>query len=263
MNLDQQLRRHDPARHLTDYLALSPQAEATFAQVTSTTPGHLTKTSKRKRRTRYCLAAVLAAVVVVAAPVFGGSNAAIADWTAKPRPVTAEEWAYWEKQCNTWPGQEYEARIVEARGKYFGMAYLVSADGLREVTCLVTDEQPLPANFDGDGVSSSGPLAPVPTSADGLSTNSVMSADLFAGVQYVATGRVGDDVAAVSFIADGVYIEATLKDGFFAAWWPERRPKTLLGQLLESGPPNPDVKITLKDGTSRVQPIQDFDVSPM
>ncbi len=90
-----------------------------------------------------------------------------------------------------------------------------------------------------------------------------MSVDLFAGVQYVATGRVGSDVAAVSFDAGGVYIEATLKDGFFAAWWPERRPKTLLGRLLENGPPNPDVKITLKDGTSRVEPIQDFDVSPM
>ncbi|GLY13453.1 hypothetical protein Kisp01_04690 [Kineosporia sp. NBRC 101677] len=263
MNLDQQLRRHDPAQHLTEDLALSPQAAATFAEVTSTPPGRQARASKRKRRTRYSLAAVLAAVVVVAAPVFGGSNAAIADWTAKPEPMTAAEWAHWEKACNSWPGQEYEARIVESRGEHFGMAYLVSADGLREVTCLATDERPLPANFEGSGQSISGPVTPMPSSADGLATNSVMSVDLFAGVQYVATGRVGGDVAAVSFDAGGVYIEATLMDGFFAAWWPERRPKTLLGQLLENGPPNPDVKITLKDGTSRVEPIQDFDVSPM
>ncbi|MCD5309357.1 hypothetical protein [Kineosporia babensis] len=227
-----------------------------FAQVTATSPGG--PVGKRRHRTRYLLAAAIAALGTVLAPVFGGSNAAIADWTSKPRPVTQEEWTYWEKQCNTWPDQQFEARIVEARGEHFGMAYLVSSDGLREVTCLLTDETPLPANYDGSGQQINGYAVKEPAAADALTSSTVMKVDLFAGVQYVATGRVGDDVAAISFDAGGVYAEATLKDGYFAAWWPERRPKTLLGQLAESGMPNPDVKITLKDGTSRIQPIQDF-----
>jgi hypothetical protein len=72
------------------------------------------------------------------------------------------------------------------------------------------------------------------------------------------TGKAGSDITAVTFTVDGTQVQATLHDGYFAAWWPGHT-----SVIPRFGPPNPDVTVTLKDGSQHRRPIQDYDVSPL
>lgn len=253
------LSRLDPARAIPDDLVNEPRARATLAEITSTPPGQDLPTQRRSSRTGLRLAAGIAAASIGAlalTQVFSPSSA-YASWTAVPRPASAAESARWGSWCQQMHDEGttrgYQVQLVELRGPY---AYVVlgGSQGY-EATCLITQEN-ADGNHEAGGFS--GPLPQQPTS-EGLVTNSVREVnDGGSKSAFEVTGRAGADVAALVFDIDGTEVKATLDNGYFAAWWPA--PASLFPKW---GPPNPNVTITLKDGTSYTQPIQAFDVSPL
>lgn len=266
MKIDEQLKGMDPAG---GRIGDGNRAAANLQRVMSTEPG--VQRTRKSRKGRYTLAAGLAGVGVVVAPVLGGSTAAFAGWDEKPVAASPAEAKFWSEKCDeimggSEPGglnQDLTTLLVELRGKW-SFTVMEAADGT-EVGCLadgkVTAELP-----EGDGLSWSNVPLDEP-SANSLTTGSVMKAEnLNGGAQYAVTGRVGSDVSGVAFLVGDQEVQSTVENGRFAAWWPEPDPASLLGKIsdrVHKGPPNPDVRITLRDGTSRVQAIQDFDVSPM
>jgi hypothetical protein len=266
MDIDQQLRQLDPAAEIPHDLGRSSRAEATFFSITSNHMEGSRETPQRSpqqhRWRRISIAAVATAAGVLVAPVLG-SGTAYASWTAVPRPATAQEADAWGRKClESWSGHSYAVRMVESRGSW-SYTVLTSADGY-EATCLSTSTPAL------DGSVSTGFSGPLPQTPapDGLVTNSVREGALTANSdhQLEVTGKAGAKVAAVAFRIDGTDVQATLKDGYFAAWWPQHEGNNLLSRLTNAlgsdGPPDPDVVITLIDGTTRITPIQRFDVSP-
>lgn len=266
MKIDEQLKGMDPA---AGRIGDGNRAAANLQRVMSTEPG--AQRTRKSRKGRYTLAAGLAGVGVVVAPVLGGSTAAFAGWDEKPVAASPEEAKFWSDKCDAIVGgpdlegidRDFRTVLVELRGDW-SFTVMQAADGM-EIACLadgkITAERP-----EGDGLSWGGEALGEPA-ADSLLTGSVVKADILVdGTQYAVTGRIGSDVAGVAFLVGGREVEATIENGRFAAWWPEPDPASLLGKIsdrVHKGPPNPDVRITLRDGTSRVQAIQDFDVSPM
>lgn len=266
MTIDDQLRRLDLANGHSVDMSQSSRAVQTMAQVIATEPGRTPSPSKRGRRTRYALAAAIAGLGVVAAPVLGASTVAFADWDETPRPGSSQEIQHWGDACRqSWTEttetvgevpHDWMVQLVELRGPW-AFTVLHAPDGY-EASCLAT-EKPLTEN----GRTASGMSAPLtPTPApDGLATNGVLRSDDLPGTQYIVTGKVGSNVQAITFHADSTQVKATVSAGWFAAWWPGIKPDSVLKKLTQNEPPDPDVTITLKDGTSRVASIQDFDVS--
>lgn len=270
--IDDQLRRSDPARGIPADLGHSPRARAALARLTAIEPG--TQPSPvavrpRRRAVRYALAAAVVSAGATVVPVLGTNDAAFADWDATPVPVTAEKATHYAQECARWthvplgPGpRAYQAKVVEARGTWV-MTYLASSDA--EAQCLRSTE-PSPDFVDGENENSFGPLAETPA-ADGLVTAGVLetSDGVVSTRQFLVAGKVGAEVTGVSFAAQGVHVQATVHDGTFTAWWPQRQPATLLGRVLENtgynGSPNPEVTITLRDGRTITGHVKDYDVN--
>ena len=269
MTIDDQLRDHDAARDVPEDLARSPRARATLARVTATEPGTApTKTSirpaRRRRTARLAFAAVVALAAAALAPVLGTGDAALAEWDTRARPATPQETAHYARECADWtqvPLGTYQPKVVEVRGAWV-MTYLASEDGTAQ--CLRSTE-PSPDFVDGENQSISGPLPQTPA-ADGLATTGVMeTSGEISSTQFVVAGKAGPDVRAVTFETQGMRVQATVRDGHFTAWWPRRKPSTLLGRLVENtgynGSPNPRVRITLTDGTTLTRHVKDYDMN--
>ncbi|MBM2614928.1 hypothetical protein JIG36_05065 [Actinoplanes sp. LDG1-06] len=267
MTLDDQLRRHDPARHVPDDLARSPHALATLARVTATEPGTgspaVSYRPPRRRAFRYAMAAAVAtAGVAVSAPILGDDQAAVATWDAQPKPASAQDAARYTKDCSQWTGiRTGTAQMVEVRGIWV-MTYLSTADG--DAQCL-RSTRPTAESPDGEGQASYGPALPAPA-ADALSTVGVMeTSGGVTATQFLIAGKAGADVTGVVFHAEDMDIRATVRNGHFAAWWPQRKPSSIVGRMVEntgySGSPNPDVTITLKSGRSFTTEIKDYDTN--
>ncbi|WP_199515869.1 hypothetical protein [Nucisporomicrobium flavum] len=265
MTLDDQLRRHDPARDVPDDLARSPRAMATLARVTATGPSATPlRPVRRTHAARYALVAVVAVAGLVVAPILGADDAAFATWDADPRPATAQEAARYAKECAGWtrvPLGDYQPQVVEVRGSWV-MTYLASADG--EAQCL-RSTAPSPDFVDGENESMSGPLAETPP-ADGLATIGVLkTSGGLSSTQFMVAGKAGSKVTGVVFEAQGRRVRATVTNGRFTAWWPQREPDNLWGLLMDetgfNGSTNPRVSITLSDGTSHTERIRDYDVN--
>jgi hypothetical protein len=265
MTIDDQLRRLDPANaHAVD-LSPSSRAMQTMAQVMSAEPGRTPTRSKRGRRTRYALAAALAGVGVVAAPVLGGGTAAFAGWDQAPRTASSQEIQHWGNACSqSWTESsttfgegrhDWKVQLVELRGPWAFTLLQAPDDYL--ASCLATET---PLGEDTPTMAGiSYPLKSTPA-PNGLVTKGVQPSTDLPGTQYTVMGKVGPDVRAISFHINGTQVKATITDGTFAAWWPEIKPDSVLQKLTSSESPTPDVTIALKDGTSRVASIQDFRV---
>ncbi|MCO8271656.1 hypothetical protein M1L60_13755 [Actinoplanes sp. TRM 88003] len=263
MTMDELLRSHDPARAVPDDLVHSPRAAATLARVMATEVS--ARPPQRRRVARFALAGALAVTgVVAAAPILGTDEAAIATWDAEPRPATATETAENVRHCAelTRIGPAGGRPMVEVRGNWV-MTYLTSATG--EAQCLrstvLTAEYP-----DGEGEAMSGPLLPAPA-ADALATIGVhkTSGGVASGTQFMVSGRVGSRVTAIVFDTQDMKVRATVQGGRFAAWWPQRKPASIAGRLLDNtgynGSPNPKVTITLDNGKTITTNIKDYDVN--
>ena len=255
MSVEAKLKQLDAARGVPDDLASSPHARRTLSRIMNET--QLPAPPARVAARQVLKYAVAAGTVLVGGAVlvdFARGGTAYASWTPAARVASPQQQARLGWDCMSHlSGTGYLIRLVELRGSY-AYTVLTRADG-HEATCLV--ENPDASRLVMVG-GYEGTLTQDPPSA-GLVTNSGRPMTNDNGdVAFEVTGKAGADVASVSIVTDIGDVESTLKDGYFAAWWPGRQ------SLIPSfGPPNPTVRITLKDGTSRQAPIQDFDVSPM
>jgi hypothetical protein len=271
MNIDDQLRHHDPARGVPEDLGRMPRAMATLARVTATEPGSepaavSIRPARRKRVARYALAALVTSAGVVLAPILGTGDAAVANWDAQPRPATAQEAAQYAQECATWTNVSldetpngYEPKVVEVRGTWV-MTYLASADG--EAQCLRSTK---PDFADGENESQFGPLTQTPA-ADALATAGVLeTSGGITNTQFIVAGKAGSQVTDVVFETQGMQVQATVKNGIFTAWWPQREPASLFGRLVDdsgfNGSPNPEVRITLSNGRTITKHVKDYDVN--
>ena len=76
---------------------------------------------------------------------------------------------------------------------------------------------------------------------------------------------MGARVTGVVFETQDMRVRATVQNGRFAAWWPQRKPSSIVGRVLENtgynGSPNPEVTITLDNGRTFTTHIKDYDVN--
>ncbi|MDY7087865.1 MAG: hypothetical protein SYR96_22510 [Actinomycetota bacterium] len=267
---DEWLRCHDPARHVPDGLVRSVRATVGLARITATEPGSGTPAEPARnpvhgrRAVRFALAGVVAVAGVSAAPILGTDDAATATWDAVARPATPQQVAENGRRCAEFTGIGANAtpRMVELRGTWV-MTYVTTPTG--EAQCLNSTVRTA-VHPDGEGEAMSGPLLPVPA-ADALATIGVhmTSAGVSTGTQFMVSGKAGSRVVAVTFETQDMQVKATVKDGYFTAWWPRRTPDTIAGRLIDysgyNGSPNPKVTITLTGGKRIETRIKDYDVN--
>ncbi|MBC7299224.1 MAG: hypothetical protein H5T82_10075 [Demequina sp.] len=195
----------------------------------------ITRTSRRRRLSmRIGAAAAVAAAGIVGATLWPDSNAswipaAYASWRAVPDPVTPGDAEAQAKAClarmrlGDPDGEVADALrfddlvpvVAERRGDWTYTLLTAETGGEHaDIECLL----PLDPNSHetGDAGGSGGGIAPTPASnqiqwfGGGWSDN---SADTW--------GYAGEDVARVTVtLANGVVVDATVSNGYFAAWWP-------------------------------------------
>jgi hypothetical protein len=255
MTLDSTLRALDPAREIPDDLCELPRARSTLALIMATGPA--TVEGRRSRRCKHpvryvAVAATVALGVGVGQELLAGTTA-YASWTATPRIANPTEEARWASDCRTrYSGHPYAVRLVELRGDY---AYTVlGAPGGYEATCLMRDNGP---DQEVTGAGYEGVLTQEPAGGSIVTHGLVASSDGNGHADFEVTGKAGVEVISIAFAADGTEVHAAIRDGFFSAWWPGRE-----STISQKGVPNPVVTIALRNGTTRVGPLEDYDVSP-
>lgn len=265
MSLDDRIRSIDPAQHVDPLLASSVRARSSLARIVANKLVAEPQTKIRVRSKRrhigwYTAGATAAAGALLFTPGMGGSDMAYAGWVATARPATTAELNAHGVQCiQDWsaPGAQpdpavaprFTLALMEMRGDF---AYAVLRGGADfEATCLV--------NTRPGSTAAGGYMGPVPEqpTARGLVTNGVRehSDRENRHVQYEVTGKAGSEVVAVTVHAPGVAVNATVQNGWFAAWWPGAKDKSLFAKLTHR-PPNPDITLTYRDGSTRRTPIQ-------
>ena len=200
---------------------------------------------RRRVRPRLLLAGgALALVTVVAVPLLTGGDEAFAGWSATPQELTGNEFDRAVRDCAA--SQEVDGAagvLAERRG---GWTYVVldvpSADGILEGTCLTSSRFP---DIDMGGLGERLPLseiAPDVVAEDILGTGTTKE-----GLFSYTQGRAGTDVVAVTITTPGgLEIEATLRDGRYAAWWPGGEAKADSPEFTRA----PVVRATLRDGSA-------------
>jgi hypothetical protein len=249
MNLDQALRDaaepvpvrvgQAPAQALLDRIIQSP-APAVVA------PARPTRPAWRSRKTAVAaLAAVAAAAAAVVLPTVVGSAPAYASWTPDPAPLPAADQAGLADRCAAQAITDYELpeqpRTVlgEQRGDY---AYLNVVTQGWSATCF----------RDGAGTVRNASIMVDPLSTAALGRRGV-EMQAWAGLQTdegdcrLMAGHVGSDVVGVDIIVHPKSgkpdrtVRATLQDGHFLAWYPER--------LEESKSYGTELTLRLADGS--------------
>jgi len=278
------LRSLDPA-DVDPQVAVGHRAQEALARIlasdvsepTTTMPVNTGRARRPRRRWVVAGAALVAVGVLIAAPsvlkgktavvvprALGG-NTAFASWSATTKAITSAEAALAGKRCkadqlhyiNTPAARKVvgssQIRLVDRRGAWT-MVYL--AGGVQpgyEVICL-NEYDTHGAVLNGGGTAGSGgpglaPVAPntvAPITGVGFSTQS--------GATWCVAGQVGSDVVSVviNTIEHGP-VEATIQNGYFAAWWPGPGPLPL-PQAVSA---EPTYTLTLKGGTIRANIPQD------
>lgn len=207
--------------------------------------------SPRTLRALLILAAVVVTVLVITVCVLAVRTPATAaeGWTASPGKRTAASMSL--SPCTAPPEySEAEHSAAELVGEQRGLVTLsVRADENSDtLTCLATqiDDEwtaiTVATPYDGaatipvDGamVRSDALMQTDPTSVDAPETPS----------QHVVAGEVGDLVTAVTLQTTAGDTEATLSNGWFAAWWPTEDEHELDHSMT--------AVLSLEDGTTRI-----------
>jgi hypothetical protein len=218
------------------------------------------------------VAAVLALGSIVA-PKFFGASAALA-WSATPQTVTAEQAREAQEACDAsiresqehaagldLPAEQRPVRtelrpvITELRGSLVLVYATDSKPAPSQVTCYVRDGDVV-ASGGSVATSSSVPLPPV--AADSLHGDLGAVYSTPGGSIRGVTGNVGSDVVAVELdsVARGP-VTATVKDGHFAAWWPDA-PTSEAKENSATAPEITGATITLRDGSTRRVTVEEL-----
>ena len=213
-------------------------------------------------------AAVALALVVSATGVLGGGTA-YASWTARPTVLPVAEQEDLARQCREYlspvPGAGGEgipteadvqaARLVLADSRGAWSYVVLSGDGGFEATCLVEEARGIRRLLPGvsSAAASYGFLTPPTPASDAIVGTGLMSMSTDEGSAWSTEGHVGGDVAAVTVLTgSGTEVQATVTQGRFAAWWPER-----LTVDESRGLEGVRYVVSLRDGT--VLPAQTYD----
>ncbi|NHA68925.1 hypothetical protein [Phycicoccus flavus] len=260
----------DPAPRDLDAAARA-RADATLARVLASdpsTPVRALPALPRRRRLR--VLAVLAAVVTLTAsalvvPGVVRTQSAAAAWTPRPISVSPGEVAAARDACKDLLGpkgfdtaegdpwaealRRSRAVAVDRRGAW---RFVVLTDGAGFTGDCLLQDPPLLLRLFGShyggafgGTSMGRVLPPAP---DGVAVDTAGSGSSDDDAWGVVSGLAGADVRRVVVTSpDGRESVASLGDGRFAAWWPQRR----------TGMANVRLTLTLADG--RVLPARSLE----
>jgi hypothetical protein len=172
------------------------------------------------------------AAAVAGAAILLGSNAApaFAGWTRSPTAPVPGQLVAAQEHCTTGSGAPV---LTDTRGPYTASIY---ADGS---TCV-----------DGNGIeisSDHGGNATPSVRAGTIQLNGAGESDSNGNALTMVDGPIGDGVTGVTITrSDGSSVQATVKNGWYLAWWPgtERaviaRVSTASGITAQSFPSGPD-----------------------
>jgi hypothetical protein len=147
-----------------------------------------------------------AGAAAAAAAILLGSSAApaFAGWTAKPTAPRPGQIAAAAQGCGTGAGTPV---LTDTRGPYTASIY---ADGS---TCVQGNGITISSSRDSGGASS------VP--AGKIQLNGAGQSDSAGHALTMVDGQIGSGVSAVSIDrSDGTSVQATVKNGWYLAWWP-------------------------------------------
>ncbi|MEV4345008.1 hypothetical protein AB0J83_11075 [Actinoplanes sp. NPDC049596] len=211
-----QLRSLDPAR---DY---EPTPERR-ARATAALDQMFHRPRPAGRRLAFGAAALAAAAAVAFAAVqlmpTGHGNRAYASWTPTPRAAAGAEVLPQALQCaagwTDWKTPPTAADVVLAEKRGDTSLLLISKDGTDLTSCLILDPAQGPAG--AELLDRSAP----PPAADQVSTQTMSATEGTHGWYSAVVGRAGADVTRVEIkLPDGTVVRATVKNGWWAAWWP-------------------------------------------
>lgn len=230
--------------------------------------------ARRRRRPRpLALAGVAAATVTGAAIVLPTITASpsFASWTAIPAEVAAADASRAAEACRDktfspffrdelYEGATLSTRLAERRGGY--IAVLLTGRGQQpqsppelSVTCIV-DHPVGGSDADVVGWAGSGGGGFAPPREREFYEGAMSTLDtggLFSRGEPVSfvNGRLGAGVTKLTIHARGISVDASIKDGTYAAWWPgELFSDEDPGPSGEGGPvPELTYDVTYADGT--------------
>jgi hypothetical protein len=195
----------------------------------------------------------------VVAPRALGGNTAFASWSATTNVITPAEAALAGKRCKA--DQLHDVNTAEAR-KVVGSSHIRLVDrrgawtmvylggGVQpgyEVICL-NEYDSHGAILNGGGAAGSGGRGLAPVASNTVAAITGVGFTTQSGATWSVAGQVGSDVVSVviNTIEHGP-VEATIQNGYFAAWWPAHATSLDIGQ--GPTPVEPTYTLTLKDGT--------------
>jgi len=268
------LRSLDPAARADQRLVSAPRAQDTLTRIlASDTAGTLVAPPARAGRTeghsrRWVLAgaALVGAGALVVVPGLLGGETASAMWSAIPKAVPPAEATLAGEDCRMrniddptrqGPGRKVvenaDIVIVEGRGAWTYV--LLGGDGGYEATCLLRDNGP---GEEVTGGGYTGSLGVEKVGSNTVVTHGTRAQSDDNSSYREITGRVGSDVASVILnTRQQGPVTASVRGGYFAAWWPG---PPIVG--MEGPGPEPTVTLILKDGTTRADiPMAQIDMS--
>ena len=196
--------------------------------VPRTAEGAAVPAARRSHRTRWALAGAAAVAVTGAAlvvPGLGGGDQAYASWTATPAALATGDTRALRQECvreklqpqyGYTPAELAAARMVlgERRGDY---SYLSIATPRWTATCF--------RDKAGDVHQGSIMEAPVTDAAlgrKGVEMQGWSQLKTSEGYARLMSGHLGSEVVAVDVVLPGgKKVQATVKDRYFVAWYPE------------------------------------------
>jgi hypothetical protein len=196
--------------------------------------------------------ALTAAIVAVIVLLSSGAPVAYAGWTPVPTTPTPAALAAataacnWMNDANGPPTLTGTPVLIDARGRYTAaiyvngeVAHICISDGEHNGTTLAMDSgvQWSDAAHGPDQLSSpmgsGGSAVGFPGSVGGAAQ---FPGSAEPGQEYNASGLAGSGVSDVAFVfADGATVDATVQNGWYFAWWPNRNWPTSVKVTSSSG----------------------------
>jgi hypothetical protein len=199
------LLEHDLREAFADQAArITPEASARLRAV-DYHPRSGRLSSRRAKSTVGALGLSGAAAVAGAVVLLGSSAApAFAGWTSSPTAPAPGQIATARQQCTMGSGTPV---LTDTRGPYTASIY---ADG---ATCLQGSGVEISGGGGGD--------ATADTPAGTIQLNGAGESDSDGHALTMVDGRIGDGVTGVTITrSDGSSVQATVKNGWYLAWWP-------------------------------------------
>jgi hypothetical protein len=180
------------------------------------------------------------AVLLAVVGLPGRQDSAYAGWTAMPTGVSVPDSANAGTRCIAWSRKDFGGELskigdltvvlAERRGQW---TYALLANGNNVADCLQNET----GVEGGQTVTSGTEVAPRPT-ARGVTTISMVG-----NTFWTAYGRAGAEVSKVVVNGPNGRVTATVKGGYWAAWWPADDGNRYIDFLRYN------LSVTLTDGT--------------